>query len=740
MLVVPPGSGPSYLLPQGQTSVDASSTFLAANTFTSGGTLVGPITFRNNNLVNFSSSTGVVSTLSGTIYIGVQDGVGAIPLSSELPAQYIFFANANTSIGQGTLADLYDTQEHANYYSFTVEITAINSGIATATLLSVNNGSNFRTQASTITVTGASSSGSTVTCASTTGLVVGQYVSKISGTGVLAGFSTIASIINLTTFVLSSAPLTTLSGATLVAVTPGDYNFLGVYLGQSVSSAGVLSNTQKAYPQEVKHLSYGFKKLDSSNIFAYNSQIVPLKQALFYTPNYVVVNGYPVETDGIEDTTVNGNVVSTSGLAAQVRVGALATGNVYTTLTEKYNTSSTYRKANNIWAAGYYDDNATVWDIGTAYAVNDLVVYSQWPFRCIATRSAGGSTPILDSSHWEPGWYSDDTGITPASKNSYLTIGGLASNTWPAFNSTGTKYIPVFMYSPGGTTYAYKGYWNSATAYVKNDYVTYLSNTWVCIVDNNNNGPSVSPAYWNLVLGKTSIKKSLISDIKQVSSFSLQDSQYFFTNYCPWAQSNNAFTILLTGFLYNNNPSNSSVNSVLGSTDWYSVFSTGKQTSGILSEYSKNNPVVCVRYYGDGSLALNVGEAEVARLGVKNILQRPYAPVIIGLNIKKSVVSGKTLYTGTLYAYDGTLKYVSANIVGKDVGGYTLSNTSNDCFIVGANPTIDPENSSVKNYFEATMDILEIDHYYGMGSTPTEEWTILVEEIRKLALIYGVNQ
>lgn len=724
------GGGPSYLLPQGQDSVDSSSTFLLQTAYTSaaGLTSLGDISFNAGGLVACQTSTGTVTNLTGTIYVGVTDGVGALPLSSELPAQYVFFANYNSVTSGG----LFDTQEHANYYSFSAEITAISSGIATMTLIAVNNGSNIRSLAQTVVLSSTSSSGPTITCSSTSQLVVGQRIKIISGTGTITGTPVVSSITNGTSFVSSVTPSATLSGAKLSITTPHDYRFLGVYLGPSVAIAGNLDNTQNIYAKEIRQKSYATKNPDTSNLFSYNSYITPFKQALFYTPSYVVINGYPVETDGVEDTIISNNVASTQGLAVKISVNALVTGNVYNTNTEKYNTSSVSRLANNIWAAQYYDEHSTVWSATDAYAVNNLVIYNNLMFRCKLARTATVTTPLVDTSYWEAGWYSDDTNVTSPSKKTYYPASTQA--TFPTLNASGKNAIPVFLHSPGAKVYSFKGDWGSSIYYSVNDYVLHNNNTYVCIKAINDFSlyPDQYPEYWGLIWGQTKIKKTAVSPIQSQAAVSLQDFQYLFTNYCPWNQSGNSVTVLLTGFLYNNNPANSAVNSVFGNSDWYSIFATGKQTSGVLSNYAKNDAVVGVRYYSDGSLTLNVGEAELARVSVKNILQRPYAPVIIGLTIGKTVVDGKTLYTGTLHAYDGQYNFAKANIVGNTIS-YTLGSTSNDCLIVGAIPTVDPENGANVNYFPATVDIMEIDHYYGTSVN-------ILEEMRKLSLIYGVNQ
>jgi hypothetical protein len=63
---------------------------------------------------------------------------------------------------------------------------------------------------------GATSNGTTVTVASTTGLSVGQTVFVFSGTGAFAANTTVSSITNATTFVVSTNPTTALSGTATI--------------------------------------------------------------------------------------------------------------------------------------------------------------------------------------------------------------------------------------------------------------------------------------------------------------------------------------------------------------------------------------------------------------------------------------------------------------------------------------------------------------------------------------------
>lgn len=63
---------------------------------------------------------------------------------------------------------------------------------------------------------GATSNTTTITVASTTGLVAGQTVFVYSGTGAFAANTTVSSVTNATTFVVSAAPTTALTGTSTI--------------------------------------------------------------------------------------------------------------------------------------------------------------------------------------------------------------------------------------------------------------------------------------------------------------------------------------------------------------------------------------------------------------------------------------------------------------------------------------------------------------------------------------------
>ena len=98
---------------------------------------------------------------------------------------------------------------------------SLNKGSSSATLL------NFLSPTTYQSAAGATNSTTTITVGSTTGLAVGMYVAVTSGTGVFAAGTTVTSITNATSFVVSVAPSTALSASAVV----------------TASKFGVLSNS-----------------------------------------------------------------------------------------------------------------------------------------------------------------------------------------------------------------------------------------------------------------------------------------------------------------------------------------------------------------------------------------------------------------------------------------------------------------------------------------------------------------
>ena len=63
---------------------------------------------------------------------------------------------------------------------------------------------------------GATGSGTTITVGSTTGLAIGMTLEVVSGTGVFAANTTVLNVVNGTSFTISQAPTTALSGSQTV--------------------------------------------------------------------------------------------------------------------------------------------------------------------------------------------------------------------------------------------------------------------------------------------------------------------------------------------------------------------------------------------------------------------------------------------------------------------------------------------------------------------------------------------
>lgn len=82
---------------------------------------------------------------------------------------------------------------------------------------------------------GAVSSASTITVGSTTGLQVGMTVEVVSGTGVFASGTVVTSIVNATTFTVSTAPTTPLTGtANVIRATGTEHQIFTVTVVQNI--------------------------------------------------------------------------------------------------------------------------------------------------------------------------------------------------------------------------------------------------------------------------------------------------------------------------------------------------------------------------------------------------------------------------------------------------------------------------------------------------------------------------
>jgi hypothetical protein len=136
------------------------------------------------------------------------------------------------SLNSVVLTKTYTILVNSAQSSTTVEYLDANEVLATATVTAGNStticaientpqlmsGSGFLIKGPIVYTSsaGATSNGTTITVASTTGLVAGQTVFVYSGTGAFAANTTVSSVTNATTFVVSAAPATALTGTSTI--------------------------------------------------------------------------------------------------------------------------------------------------------------------------------------------------------------------------------------------------------------------------------------------------------------------------------------------------------------------------------------------------------------------------------------------------------------------------------------------------------------------------------------------
>ncbi|WP_396141904.1 GEVED domain-containing protein [Flavobacterium sp.] len=149
-----------------------------------------PRTYTSAATATSVGTTVTVSTTANLVvgmYLTVQSGTGA-------------FAPGTTVIS------IIDA---TNFTVSSAPTTALSSAIVFGTLVTTPFISG-----------GASSAGTTITVATTTNLVVGMSIAMVSGTGVFAVGTTVTSILNGTSFTVSVAPTTQLSGAVVRGTPP----------------------------------------------------------------------------------------------------------------------------------------------------------------------------------------------------------------------------------------------------------------------------------------------------------------------------------------------------------------------------------------------------------------------------------------------------------------------------------------------------------------------------------------
>jgi hypothetical protein len=149
-----------------------------------------------------SKVTAVGAISGGSVYARPQGAVLHRPFDGGV----IFSSNG----GSNYESQVRQTRRYFRYQS--------GKGIqmSSGTILKPNFQIDTLTYVPTVTLTGASSSGTTVTVASTSNVFPGQIVTAVSGTGTISAYAVVMSVTNGTQFVLNVTPDVALSSATIL--------------------------------------------------------------------------------------------------------------------------------------------------------------------------------------------------------------------------------------------------------------------------------------------------------------------------------------------------------------------------------------------------------------------------------------------------------------------------------------------------------------------------------------------
>jgi hypothetical protein len=137
------------------------------------------------------------------------------PSSSGVKATSTWDYRTSVRTG-GTNNSVCWSPELSMFVAVGVPTPTITTNYSTTGITYSYDGINWDNANTGITLTNCSGSTTTITCNSTTGLFTGMSIGILEGTGSFST-STVISITNATSFVVSSAPTTPLSGATLIA-------------------------------------------------------------------------------------------------------------------------------------------------------------------------------------------------------------------------------------------------------------------------------------------------------------------------------------------------------------------------------------------------------------------------------------------------------------------------------------------------------------------------------------------
>lgn len=147
----------------------------------------------------------------------------------------------------------------------------------------------------------------------------------------------------------------------------------------------------------------------------------------------------------------------------------------------------------------------TVYDNGTTYEVNSLVIYNNKTWKCI-TQTTGGNVPQVGSTYWTQHYYKNNiVEYFDADINRtlyYIASVDISSTLNPKadYASANPQWIQlsvVGIAGENGDGFSYEGEWDSTDTYSTGNLVSYNKKCYKSLQDNNiNKVPSVATTWW----------------------------------------------------------------------------------------------------------------------------------------------------------------------------------------------------------------------------------------------------
>jgi len=183
-------------------------------------------------------------------------------------------------------------------------------------------------------------------------------------TATVGGLNETLNIVQLNVVSVVNNPSDPIS--TSFAITEWEFFQTSDYLEQSLSLGSTFTTARASL------------SLSVTPSIVYNSNIVPLKQALFSTGSYVVIDGFPYDASGIEQTLDTGDAYVTSGLSvisyAATKVLSYTSDSNYLSYNDSSNTlpSSTFSSSNRWVAQSGYSSGSWSSYSGTARSLSTV--------------------------------------------------------------------------------------------------------------------------------------------------------------------------------------------------------------------------------------------------------------------------------------------------------------------------------------------------------------------------------